>query len=92
MNLITTLLKQKKMEKKFEPKNGTGVLFINDKRENEKHPNMKGKILTPDGIEYFISAWTKEGKNGKFLSLAINEAKAHPMKEIKSEPFNDLPF
>ena len=81
------------MEKKFEQKNGTGVLFINDKRENEKHPNMKGKILTPDGVEYFISAWTKEGKNGKYLSIALREPnEVQQTKVNSSEPFNDLPF
>tara|TARA_R110000868_G_scaffold30354_1_gene112434 strand:+ start:29 stop:277 length:249 start_codon:yes stop_codon:yes gene_type:complete len=80
-------------KKKFEQKNGTGVLFTNNKRETEKHPTMTGKIVTPDGIEYRISAWTKEGANGKYLSLALSENKEFTKEKKESNtPFNDLPF
>lgn len=77
------------MEKKFEQKNGTGVLFPNEKRTNENQPNMTGRIVTPDGIEYQLAAWTKEGKNGKFLKVAIREQQEK--KQVDSTP-NDLTF
>lgn len=51
--------------------NNKGVLFINDKRESESHPHMKGSA-TIDGKEYWVSAWSKTSPkvNGKFLSFA----------------------
>ena len=47
-----------------------GVLFKNDRKEKDTHPNMKGSINV-EGVEYWVSAWTKEGKNGKFISLSL---------------------
>ena len=47
-----------------------GVLFKNDRKEKDTHPNMKGSINV-EGVEYLVSAWTKEGKNGKFISLSL---------------------
>lgn len=51
-------------------KDNTGVLFKNDKKLNDNHPDYKGSI-TVDGIEYWISSWIKNGKNGKFMGLAV---------------------
>lgn len=79
------------MEKKFERKNGTGVLFINEKKTTEKHPNMTGTFLTPDGAEYQISAWTKEGKKGKYLSLSIQLPRDWN-GTTESNKNDDLPF
>ena len=31
---------------------------------------MKGSINV-EGVEYWVSAWTKEGQNGKFISLSL---------------------
>lgn len=57
----------------FEQRDMTGALFINDKRENERHPNAKGNALI-NGVEYWVSAWTKTDRNGnKFQSLAFEE-------------------
>lgn len=42
----------------------TGVLFANDKRETDKHPNAKGSAQI-DGVEYWVSAWTNTSKDGK---------------------------
>ena len=47
-----------------------GVLFKNDRKEKDTHPNMKGSINV-EGVKYWVSAWTKEGQNGKFISLSL---------------------
>ena len=82
----------------FEQRDNTGTLFKNDDREKDTHPHAKGTALI-DGVEYWVSAWTKEGKNGKFQSLAFKakdkqEAKK-PEKQPTREPGeddSDLPF
>lgn len=48
----------------------TGVLFRNDKQTTDKHPTHTGSINI-DGVEYWLSAWVKEGAKGKFFSLAV---------------------
>lgn len=55
---------------KFEQRPNTGALFKNEKREKDTHPHATGSALI-GGVEYWVSAWTKEGKNGKFQSLAF---------------------
>ena len=47
-----------------------GVLFKNDRKEKDTQPNMKGSINV-EGVEYWVIAWTKEGQNGKFISLSL---------------------
>lgn len=55
----------------YQPKDNSGTLFRNDKRESENQPNAKGTALI-DGVEYFVSAWTKTAKDGsKYQSLAF---------------------
>jgi len=61
----------------MDKKDNSGVLFSNDKREKETSPHYKGNI-TVDGVEYWLSAWVKEGKNGKFLGLAVNPKDSQP--------------
>jgi hypothetical protein len=61
----------------MEKKDNSGVLFSNDKREKETAPHYKGNI-TVAGVDYWLSAWVKEGKNGKFLGLAVNPKDAQP--------------
>jgi len=53
----------------------TGALFINDKGENDKRPDRKGKINI-EGVEYQISGWLRTPKSGgaQFLSLKVERA------------------
>lgn len=53
----------------FELKEGGGSLFKNDRKEKDSHPDYRGSILI-DGKLYWLSAWIKEGKHGKFFSLS----------------------
>lgn len=48
----------------------SGILFKNDRKTSDKHPDYKGRA-TIDGQELYISAWVKEGRNGKFMSLSF---------------------
>lgn len=54
----------------YAPKDNTGTLFRNDRREKDTHPHARGEAMI-DGVLYEVAAWTKEGKNGKFQSLAF---------------------
>ena len=65
------------MEK--QARDNSGVLFKNDKKETEKHPDYKGSILI-NGTDYWLSAWIKEGKSGKFMGLAVSPKEAQPSK------------
>lgn len=50
-----------------------GVLFPNDKKGNEKRPDLTGDINV-EGVEYRLSAWKKSSKAGNnFLSISIQK-------------------
>ena len=55
----------------YEQRDNSGSLFKNEKKTEPKHPDYKGDALI-DGHEMWISAWIKDGKNGKFMSLSFN--------------------
>ena len=84
-----------------ENKNNSGALFRNDKRETEKHPEYTGKI-TIEGVEYYLSAWVNEMRNGqKYFAIkakaatapATTTATAQPRPGVVvADPIDDLPF
>jgi hypothetical protein len=82
------------MDNKQNQRDNSGVLFKSDKIENERSPQYKGNI-TVDGKDYWISAWIKEGKSGKFMGLAVSPKEDYQPKQApKKASFTDedLPF
>ena len=79
----------------YEIRELSGSLFKNEKKTEEKHPQMQGSCLI-DGVEYYISAWTKEGAKGRWQSLAFKRKDAKP--DAKPAPTSieqmddDIPF
>lgn len=60
--------------------NLSGVLFNNDRKEKPSHPDKKGSCEI-NGTEFWISGWIKEGKKGKFMSLAFTPKEDSPKKD-----------
>jgi len=59
----------------FEQRPNSGALFPNDKKTTPNHPDFKGDFNI-DGVNYWISAWTKQGKRGEFFSISVEKKKA----------------
>jgi hypothetical protein len=66
----------------YEIRENTGTIFRNDKRDKETQPNARGTALI-DGVNYEISSWTKEGKNGKFQSLSFKRKDDRPAQDAR---------
>jgi hypothetical protein len=86
------------MAKKFEQKDNSGSLFKNERREKDTHPHATGSALI-EGVEYWVSAWTKEGKSGKFQSLAFKrktdktqDGVKHNTGKLAEDDLGDIPF
>lgn len=78
----------------YEQKDNEGVLFKNDKKETPKHPDYKGSGEI-GGVAVWIAAWVKEGKSGKFMSLAFtpkDQQRGSTNKGRAEEIDSDLPF
>ena len=84
----------------YELKPGQGSIFKNDKKETDKHPDYKGSLMTPDGVECWVSMWVKrpEGKT-PFFSVSIQTKEQRPAAEPTAfiqpelpESKDDLPF
>ena len=53
-------------------RDNAGALFINQRREQDTHPDRTGKAKI-NGVDYFVNAWTKQGQNGPFISLSFKK-------------------
>ena len=80
----------------MEQKNNNGVLFANEKRTSDKHPNYNGTAIV-DGKPKSMSAWINKSKSGKsYMKITFQEPYK---KEVATTPAktvtfgdDDLPF
>lgn len=62
----------------YEHRPGQGSMFNNDYKDTDRHPDMKGQLMTPDGQLWDVAGWWKDGRNGQFLSLNVQEPYRRP--------------
>lgn len=89
----------------YERRDNSGLLADNDRKEKDSHPDMSGSV-TINGTEMWISGWWKDGRRGRFLSLAFKPKedrmerrgdhyvapKKRPLPPVGEEIDDDLPF
>ena len=67
-------------------KDNSGALFINDRKEKETHPDLKGTAIIK-GVEYWISSWDNKSKAGKsYLSLSFTEKEKQSQDPQSNKP------
>ena len=78
--------------------NMTGILSKNDRKTEDKHPDVRGQCEI-DGTQYWVAGWRKERKDGSgsFYSLRFEpkeEQRATPAKPGTKAalPDDDIPF
>lgn len=81
----------------FEQKDMSGILFRAEKKQ-ERSPDYSGNI-TINGHRYRLAAWIKEGKKGKFMSLAVSDPSGYQQRiqqednNIRQQELDDkIPF
>jgi len=74
----------------YEMRAGQGSLFKNDQKTTDKHPNLKGRVMLPNGEVRWVSGWTKTNVAGeKWISLSIGEL---CQQQAKVAVDDDIPF
>jgi len=87
----------------YEPRDNSLTLFPNDRKDKPNQPDYRGDGMV-NGVPVKLSGWKKIGKNGVFLSLAVQNkdqpAPGNPRAgQARQEPESwsealddDLPF
>ena len=78
-----------------EQKPGSGVLFINDKK-NDRQPDYTGTLVLDreyrPGDTIKLSAWKKPTPRNHLISLVINNYKADEYPKPVNHDDNEVPF
>jgi hypothetical protein len=73
----------------------SGILFRNDKKKTDKHPSHRGDVQVTCSHcgavnEFWLSAWVKEGRKGKFFSLSFRSKEASESTSAPAHNNQDL--
>lgn len=67
-----------------ERRDNSGTMGRNSRKEKDTHPDFDGEAII-DGKPYWVNAWVKEGRNGKFFSMSF-KPKQKPNQPRREDP------
>lgn len=78
----------------YEQKDNSGVMFVNDRKDTDKHPDRTGNAMI-GGREYWVSGWVKQGAKGPYMSLSFKPKDEQRVPGSKHTPIDiddSVPF
>jgi hypothetical protein len=72
----------------YQPKDGSGALFKNDKGDNPARPDYRGDLMV-GGVVYEVSGWIKplpSDASKKFMSLSAKPKEQRQQAERRTPP------
>jgi hypothetical protein len=80
----------------YVPKDNSGSLFVNDKKERDSQPDRRGSARI-DGVDYWVSGWVKKKEDGTpWMSLSYQRkdaaAPAPKKAETQAAMDDEIPF
>ena len=72
------------MSEQFDNRNRF-VLFKNDRKTEERHPDYTGSFIDENGLEYFCDAWIKKSAKGSFMSGRVKPKKPKAEQSMYDE-------
>jgi hypothetical protein len=83
------------MEMAYEQKDNSGSIWVNDRKEQDTHPDRTGTARI-GGVDYWVNGWLRKTGEGKpYLSLSFKEKQPKPAASTKprAEELDDaIPF
>ena len=70
------------MANDYQHKDGSGAIFKNTRKDKPSQPDYRGDFML-NGITYEIASWLKDGKHGKFMSLAVKVKEDRPQQQAR---------
>lgn len=78
------------MAEQREQRDMNGVMFPNDRKEKDSHPDFTGTAMI-GGKMYWVSGWTKSGSRGDFYSLAFKPKDTPPAHQQRAQDTRPQP-
>ena len=83
----------------YQQRDNSGSLFVNEKKEQDNHPDRTGTIMV-DGKEYWLNGWLKKTKEGAtWMSLSVKpkevtrgSQRAAGQRQAPRDEDQDVPF
>ena len=79
----------------FEQKDNSGSIWVNDRKEQDTHPDRTGSAKI-GGVDYWVNGWLRKTNDGKpYLSLSFKPKQDKPAANNRSraeELSDQIPF
>ena len=80
----------------YVPKDNSGSLFVNDKKERDSQPDRRGSARI-DGVDYWVSGWVKKKDDGTpWMSMSYQRkdaaAPAPKAQPAQDDDMDSIPF
>ena len=80
----------------YVPKDNSGSLFVNDKKERDSQPDRRGSARI-EGVDYWVSGWVKRKEDGTaWMSMSFSRKEAAPAapkaQPAQADMDDEIPF